>query len=261
VPFTDAEYEVIEFIASVDRDLTTRPTDAEPGPPISGNHPAPNLETVDLGAGTYAIFDATGGYNTMFVDLGRSVFVIEPVISAEVARAVNDKIRETLPGKPIEYVALTHYHYDHSGGLWGYLTEGTTIVANPGDVEFIHEVANASRTLDELCTLESPPRIETVNGKRVYGRGAHTVELYQVGPNPHVDEMLIAYIPSLKLMYVADVYNYNGRVTPAGDQTLALADKLEALGLEIERIIPTHGVESTGAQFWESVRLGKEVGS
>ena len=65
-------------------------------------------------------------------------------------------------------------------------------------------------------------------------------------------------MPALKLMYVADVYNYNGQVTPANEQALSLAKKLEELGLEIERIIPTHGQEATGKMFWESVRLGGE---
>jgi hypothetical protein len=37
-----------------------------------------------------------------------------------------------------------------------------------------------------------------------------------------------------------------------------LAEKLEELGLEIERIIPTHGQEATGEVFWESVKLGRE---
>ncbi len=59
-------------------------------------------------------------------------------------------------------------------------------------------------------------------------------------------------------MYLADVYNYTGQVTLANEQALSLAGKLEELGLEIERIIPTHGQEATGEMFWESVRLGRE---
>ena len=209
----------------------------------------------------YAVFNATGGYNVMFVDLGTSVFAIEPVISSDVAAAVIEEIGITIPGKPVDHVAMTHYHFDHSGGLMRFLAHGTTVVANPGDVDFIHEVAKAPRTLDSDCALEGEPKIEVVEGKRSYGSGSSSVELYQVGPNSHANEILVAYIPALKLMYVADIYNFQGTVTPAGEQALALADRIEELGLEIERVIPTHGQEATGEQFWESVRLGREAAS
>jgi glyoxylase-like metal-dependent hydrolase (beta-lactamase superfamily II) len=259
LPFTDAEFLEIALGVDVPTEQLVRPRDADPGPPVTGNHPMPNLDATELGDGVYAIFNATGGYNVMFVDLGESVFVIEPVISPEVTRAVIGEIKQTLPGKPIDYVAMTHHHFDHSGGLLGFMTERATIVANPGDVDFIQEVARAPRTLDRDCAVSAPPRIEVVNDKRTYGSGSHTVELYQVGPNPHVDELLIAYIPSLALMYVADVYNPQGRVTPVSDEGLAFAERIEELGLELARIIPTHGETATGEQFWESVRLAREA--
>jgi glyoxylase-like metal-dependent hydrolase (beta-lactamase superfamily II) len=168
------------------------------------------------------------------------------------------KIDETLPGKPVRYALITHYHYDHSGGLWGYMNAGTTIVTTPGNRQFVYDVAAAPRTLTCEAPLGKQPRLKFVEGRHSFGSGDQRVELYEVGPNPHVDELLIAYLPSRKLIYVADVYNYTGQVTPANAQALSLAEKLEQLGLEIERIIPTHGQEATGEMFWESVQLGRE---
>ena len=261
VPFTDAEYRSFEFPSSIESQLMSRPDGAEIGPPVGGQKPSPTLKAEQLGDGVYAVFNATGGYNVMFVDLGTSVFAIEPIISSEVAAAVIEEIGITIPGKPVEHVAMTHYHFDHSGGLMRFLAQGTTVVANPGDVDFIHDVAKAPRTLDSDCVLKGEPKIEVVEGKRSYGSGSSSVELYQVGPNPHANEILVVYIPALKLMYVADIYNFQGTVTPASEQALALADRIEQLGLEIERVIPTHGQEATGEQFWESVRLGREAAS
>ena len=79
-----------------------------------------------------------------------------------------------------------------------------------------------------------------------------------MGPNPHVDEILVAYLPESKLLFVADLYSYTGQVTPASATTLAFADRLEELGLDIETMVGVHGQQASAADFWESVRLGRE---
>ncbi|MCH8883100.1 MAG: hypothetical protein IIA41_06325 [SAR324 cluster bacterium] len=40
--------------------------------------------------------------------------------------------------------------------------------------------------------------------RRIFGSGARRVEFYQVGPDSHVDELLIAYLPAQRLMFVAE---------------------------------------------------------
>jgi glyoxylase-like metal-dependent hydrolase (beta-lactamase superfamily II) len=255
---TVTHFETVDLAAQLDETLLERPDDANQMPPLTGPMPNPDMEVTELGNGLYAIMNVTSGYNMMFADHGDHVFVIEAPVSTDITYAVLGKITETLPGKPVRYALITHYHYDHSGGLWGYMTEGTTVVTTPGNREFVYDIAAAPRTLKCEQPLATKPDVELVRGKRTFGTGEQRVELYEVGPNPHVDELLIAYVPSLKLMYVPDVYNYSGQVTPANEQTLSLADKLEELGLELERIIPTHGQEATGEMFWESVALGRE---
>jgi len=61
-------------------------------------------------------------------------------------------------------------------------------------------------------------------------------------------------------MFVADIYSFTGTVTAANAQTLSLADRLEELGLDIDIVIPVHGQQATGEDFWEAVRLGREAG-
>ena len=255
---TVTEFHEVDLAADLNATMLERPDSATQLPPLTGPAPNPNMEVTELGSGIYTIMNATAGYNMMFLDHGDHVFVIETPVSTAITRAVLQKIGETLPGKPVRYALITHYHYDHTGGLWGFMTEGTTIVTTPGVEQFVYDVAAAPRTLECEPPLGTKPSVALVKGKRTFGSGDQRVELYDVGPNPHVDELLIVYLPALKLMYVADVYNYTGQVTPANGQALSLAEKLEELGLEIERIIPTHGEEATGEAFWESVRLGRE---
>ncbi len=257
---TVTEFVHVDLTAELADALLERPDSATQLPPLTGPSPNPDMEVTELGGGIYAIMNATSGYNMMFVDHGDHVFVIEAPVSTAVTRAVVQKIEETLPGKPVRYALITHYHYDHSGGLWGYMKAGTTIITTPGNRQFVYDVAAAPRTLECETSLGHKPRLELVEGMRSFGSGDQKVELYEVGPNPHVDELLIAYLPSLKLMYVADVYNYAGQVTPANTQALSLAERLDQLGLVVERIIPTHGQEATGEMFWETVRLGREGG-
>ena len=84
------------------------------------------------------------------------------------------------------------------------------------------------------------------------------MESIDVGLNPHVDEMLVAYIPSIKTLLVADLYSFQGTVTPANANLLAFAHRLEELDLDIETFIPVHGQRATAEQFWESIKLGRE---
>ena len=225
--------------------------------PLGGAAPTADLQVSDLGNGAYLIPGASASYNVMFVDLGSSVFVLEAPVKAQVSEAVMHKIKETLPGKPIEYVVMSHFHFDHSGGLVPYLESHATVVASKGNGEFIKELARAPRTLAGHEGPIDDPQLEPVGGHREFGQ-THRVELYEVGPNPHVDEILVAYLPESKLLFVADLYSYSGQVTPASAMTLAFADRLEELELEIETIIPVHGQQASAADFWESVRLGRE---
>ncbi len=84
------------------------------------------------------------------------------------------------------------------------------------------------------------------------------MELIDVGPNPHVDEMIVAYVPGIKALLVADLYSFQGTVTAANANLLAFADRLEELDLDIETFIPVHGQRATAEQFWEAIRLGRE---
>ena len=62
-------------------------------------------------------------------------------------------------------------------------------------------------------------------------------------------------------MFVADIYSFTGTVTPANPWTLSLADRLEELDLDIDIVVPVHGQQTTGENFWEAVRLGREAGN
>ena len=113
----------------------------------------------------------------------------------------------------------------------------------------IDRAAAVPRTLrpDALAKQPRPATIEVVTGrKRVFTDGTHTVELHDIGPNPHAAQMLIAYLPKEKILYEADMLDLDvpeNRVGSAsvGADTRALSAAIERLGLAVETIVATHG--------------------
>ena len=99
-------------------------------------------------------------------------------------------------------------------------------------------------------------KIEIVeNKKRVFQDDKHVVELYDVGPNPHANEMLVAYLPKEKILFQADMLNpnANGSIPIAQDTTVSFSEKLQQLGLQVEKIYGVHGRAATPAELQASI--------
>lgn len=208
-----------------------------------------------LGENVYAIL---GDYNSIVAILRDHVVVLEPGGSPRAASAMIAKIQELAPGMPIRYVVATHWNYDHLGGVRSYVAEGSTIVGPPS-VKTAAELAVASeRPLhpDTLSALARPLRFEALGSKkRVFTDGTVTLEVYDISPTPHSDEMLIAYLPNQKVLYVADMFDLNvpGHVGTGGNDTADLAAKVASLGLVVERIVPVHGQIGTMADLQQAL--------
>jgi glyoxylase-like metal-dependent hydrolase (beta-lactamase superfamily II) len=165
------------------------------------------------------------------------------------------KIKETVPGKPIKYLVLSHHHSDHAGGFREYVAEGTTIVTT----------AETKKSLEKAATIESSllPRlaqgkkltIETIEKKRVFQDDKHVVELYDIGPNPHADQILVAYLPKEKILFQADLLNAapNGTFPIAPDATVSFGENLQKLGLAVEKIYGVHGRFATPEELRTSI--------
>jgi hypothetical protein len=89
--------------------------------------------------------------------------------------------------------------------------------------------------------------IETIQEKRVFQDDKHVVEIYDIGPNPHANEILVAYLPREKILFQADLLNpaANGTIPIAQDVTISFSENLEKLGLQVEKIYGVHGRMAT----------------
>lgn len=208
-----------------------------------------------IAEGVYFLNGMSGGavwfYSQLIVAFKDYVLVVEAPLDNGVSQAVIAKIK--VPGRPIKYLVPTHYHFDHLGGIRAYIAEGATVVTTPGNKALIEKIAAAPHSIrpDALSLLGRKPLIETFTGKRIFSDGERTVELYDVGPSPHVDEMVIAYLPQEKIVFVSDLCmtRIKVKIPPTSQTNMDFARKIRKLDLQIQTIANGHGWVGTMAEF------------
>lgn len=203
------------------------------------------------------------GYNVLFVDFKDHVFVMEAPGNDRVSLQALEQIKKTIPNKPVKYVAVTHHHDDHAGGIRTYIAEGATLIITPGEEEFFKKVSKVRLTADPDTLTRTPrdPKFEPVqNGKRVLTDGTTTVELYDLGSGPHAEGMLVAYFPDHKLIYQGDLLNRppNGDYPIANDTSVHFLNWIDSKKLAVETTIPVHGTPTTIAEFRKAVSEMKQ---
>ncbi len=203
---------------------------------------APN-GVVELAMDVYLV---PNQYESIFVVFDDYVLVLEGGGSNGQTSNTIDRIRATAPGKPIRYVVATHFHNDHIGGLRNFIAEGSTIVTTKDAVGPIRALAHAPASHlfpDTLSRAPKEPVIETVDRDRVFRDAHHEVRIHQVGPSPHVAQILIAQLPKERILFEGDLLDMpDGQPVAGGDDTRDFAAKVKALGLGFDRIVPVHGI-------------------
>jgi glyoxylase-like metal-dependent hydrolase (beta-lactamase superfamily II) len=239
----DLKFADVRFNAPVTDDNFKIPTG------MKAATPAPTAQPVAKYSESVYTVNA-GGYNVLVVGFKDHVFVMEAPIGDGVSRQAIAEIKKLFPGKPIKYVAVSHHHDDHAGGIRTYIAEGSTLIALPGEKAFFEKVAKSRFTIDPDALMLNPKPIKfelLKEGKRTLTDGTTTVELIDIGPGGHTDEMLVAYLPAEKLVFQGDLVNRPGNGDPAtiNDTTVHFANWLESSKLPVERIIGVHGPPST----------------
>ncbi len=236
----ELQYAEVQANTDPDGPLFESPRDAVAGTPTG---PPTSVSMKKLAEGVYLVEGSS--HHSLCVVFSDHVVLVEAPLGDERSRAVIAAIREIAPGKPIKYVVPTHFHYDHTPGLREFMAAGATIVTTPGNKAFLERLAVMPRTVrpDALARAPRPPVIETFSKRRVFTDGTLSLELYDIGPNPHVAEAVIAYVPGAKIAFQSDLITLpvDGPLPPVSPAWQDFVAKVKVLGLQVETVTGGHG--------------------
>ena len=132
---------------------------------------------------------------------------------------------------------------------------GATIVTHWKNYEFYtQDVLNyAPRTLaPDMLALWPPTELaegyqyETVRENYWLSGGERSMHVSYVHPLPHVEGMLVAYLPNEKILIEADL-----------SDSRTLLGHVQRLGLDVETIVPIHGLPVAWSDFVELLDSGR----
>jgi glyoxylase-like metal-dependent hydrolase (beta-lactamase superfamily II) len=188
----------------------------------------------------------TGIGGIMIVEFKDFLAVVECPDDFWMSQGTIDAAKRAIPDKPVKYIIPSHTHGDHGGGARAFYNIGATLVTTPGHVEFYRRLARIKPTIvtDPYTDSKAEPKIESFSGKKVITDGTQTLELYDVGPNAHSEELTVVYLPKQRILWQADVYfvpSTGSGLNKAMPITIEFAKKLKSLGLtNFERIVDSH---------------------
>jgi glyoxylase-like metal-dependent hydrolase (beta-lactamase superfamily II) len=173
-----------------------------------------------------------GAPMSVLVEFSDHVVIIEAPQDAARSAATISAVKSAMPAKPIRYVVNTHHHFDHSGGLRGYVTAGIPLITHALNARYFAQILGAKAA------------IETVGDKRVLDDSANTLELHHLRGNLHAETLLVVYLPRQKLLVQADAFHPRPGAAPLPSPppyTVNLVENIRRLKLDVERVVHVHG--------------------
>lgn len=212
------------------------------------------MKIVKVGTGVY---HAQGySHNTLIVEFPQWLALVDSPYTETQGIALWRAIQEQFPNKPVKYVAVSHYHYDHIGGLRYAAAMGATILVARDHEPVIRPLIEARHThpQDELDKrrngqpAQQTGSIELYDGKKVISDRGQSLELYPVSFPEHVDPMVLAYAPSAHALFQPDLYTPPAAAN-GGPTAQHLLKAVKQLNLRVDTMVGGHGGIGTFADF------------
>ena len=200
-----------------------------------------------------------GPANSYMVEFNDFVAVFEAPGNEERSLAVIEEIVRLAPNKPIRWLVSSHPHFDHIGGLRAYLHIGSTIVTHMKNLEFLNRdvLTYTPRTVDPDIVSKWPPTelaegytYEAIQENYVITDNSRLLRVYYVQPLRHVTGMLMAYLPTERIAFQADLFDTHE--PPTATQLPAMRsfyNQVKRMSLDVETVAPVHGKPVPWSEF------------
>ena len=190
--------------------------------------PAPTeVELQEVKEGVFLV--GAGGTYALFVEMD------EHVIAIGGTAGIPDRIaamREVVKDKPIKYGVMTHHHSDHVLGIPAYQAEDAVVLTVKDNEAVMRAAATDADSL----------KLQFVEDKYVFNDTSRKLEIIDIGPTPHAEHLLVAWLPQEGILFEADHFQNpaNGRMQPAQPVTKHLAEVIDELELDVKIIVGAH---------------------
>ena len=200
---------------------------------------APAVEARRVGQGVW-LLQGNGGANSILFEFADHLTMFEAPSSQGWTKALIERARATVPGKPLTELVVSHHHFDHTGGIRQAIAEGLTIIAHKGTEGLFREIALRKGTIapDALGANPKPLRFKAVDDHLRLGDAAMQVDLYHVVSNSHMAEALFAYVPKDRLLVEGDFFDVGWELYW---WQKTYADNIAYRQLQVESDVPVHG--------------------
>jgi len=200
-----------------------------------------------------------GTHNSLVIEMADHLVIFEPPLFEERSEAVIAAAKESIPGKPIRHIVLSHFHDDHLGGVRTYAAEGAIVVVHSSASDYVRAVLGKRHAVEpdrlELVRRDGrhiEPAVIFVEDGITLTDGTREIKLYHV-PNLHTSGMLVGYVPDARVLFTADLVSDTFPLIPP--LASSVYDLIEKNGLSVEMIACAHGNAMPYAQL--AYALGK----
>ncbi len=189
-------------------------------------------------------------YNVLVAEFEDFILVGEAPVSNQASIKALDMIEAHFPNKPVRYMVQSHHHSDHIGGIRQYIAHGVTLVAATPLISWFDRIADAKWTLapDSLALAPLPVKSLAVDSTWQLSDNLNSVQVFDIGPIPHVNNMLVLYFPKQQLLWQTDMISYQEWPLDS-EPSQILLDRIRQYQWSIKTIAGVHGAVLTEPQL------------